>query len=176
MLRVESLSDCKFCMKWCPCAFRLRRLAQSDPDEIIKKVLWRSWWGPLLRTGPSDKMLCRSCWNPLRGPSLILYTSLREDLVKVLLKSSERSEVLAWSCTEPLRRSCAGPGEVLSKRSLHDLVHPCAKILWRPWWNPPPGLVWSCTDPYEEIFGNPSEVLSTSSLHDLVQVLARRSC
>jgi len=51
---------------------------------------------------------------------MILYMSLWEDLVKILLTSSKRSlhelrQVL-------IRRYCGDPGEVLSKRSLHDLV------------------------------------------------------
>ena len=52
------------------------------------------------------------------------------------------------------RRSCGDPGDVLSKRSLHDLV----QVLVRR----------SC--------GDPDRVLSKRSLHDLVQVLVRRSC
>ena len=51
---------------------------------------------------------------------MILYMSLWEDLVKILLTSSKRSlhelrQVL-------MRRYCGDPGEVLSKRFLHDLV------------------------------------------------------
>ena len=51
---------------------------------------------------------------------MILYMSLWEDLVKILLTSSKGSlhelrQVL-------IRRYCGDPGEVLSKRFLHDLA------------------------------------------------------
>jgi len=107
-------------------------------------------------TGPYYKILCRSCWNPL--------------------KSSERS-LPAWSCTDPyekllwrscwnplrspcglaqilMRRPCADPSEVLSKRSLRDLEQVLGKR--------------SC--------GDLGEVLAKRSLHDLVPNLVRRCC
>ena len=51
---------------------------------------------------------------------MILCRSLSEDLVEILVGSSKRSlhelrQVL-------IRRYCGDPGEVLSKRFLHDLV------------------------------------------------------
>ena len=53
-----------------------------------------------------------------------------------------------------VRRSCVHPGDVLSKRSLHDLVHVIVRR--------------SCD--------SPGEILSKRSLHDLAQLLMQRSC
>ena len=54
---------------------------------------------------------------------MILYMSLWEDLVKILVGSSKRSHQDLHELRQVLiRRYCGDPGEVLSKRFLHDLV------------------------------------------------------
>ena len=67
----------------------LMRSSSEDPAEILawsrtgpyEKILWRSWWNPLLCAGPGEKILWESWWNP-------------------------RSEVPAWSCMSGSCTSC----------------------------------------------------------------------
>ena len=124
-----------------------------------------SWWNPLSGLGEILVTSClvqvlttRSCadpaeihWNPLKGPCLVLHRSLWEALVKILLKSSKKS--FCGLAQILMRRPCADPSEVLSKRSLRDLEQVLVKR--------------SC--------GDLGEVLAKRSLLDLVQA-SMRSC
>ena len=78
--------------------------------EILVKDLMSSLEGSMTILQGFHGAVLRSwrCWwNLLRSPCMILYRSVWEDLVKILLLK----EVLAWSCTHPY---------LLSKRSLHE--------------------------------------------------------
>ena len=64
--------------------FSNQGLLRSSPAAAsgpFMTILWES-----LRA-PANK---RSLWNPLRGPCMIAYRSVWEDLVEILLKSSSR--------------------------------------------------------------------------------------
>ena len=90
---------------------------------ILMKSSKRSRGNPgdvLSCTGPYDKILCRSCWNPLRGPCLILHRSLWEDLAKILLNPPKRS--LHDLVPALVRGSCGDHVHILLKG-------PCIKIL-----------------------------------------------
>ena len=99
----------------------------EDPAEILKEVFAWSC------TGPYEKTLWKSCWNPLRSPCALLHRSLWEDLVEILVKSSSLHDIAQLL----MRRSCGDPGEVLPARSLHALV----QLLMRR----------SCGDPGEKL-------------------------
>ena len=73
---------------------------------------------------------------------MILYRSSSEDLVKIMLTSSNRS--LHDLAQVLMRRSCGDPHEFLSKRPLHDPVQALTRR--------------SC--------GDPAEILSQRSLHE----------
>ena len=82
---------------------------------------------------------------------MILYRSLREDVVKIWLTSSKRSlhdlaqVLISRSCGDPdkflskrslrdpvqvlVRRSCGDPGQILSKRSLAEVPEDLADAM-----------------------------------------------
>ena len=97
---------------------------------ILMKSSKRSCGDPgavLSCTHPYDKILCSSCWNPLRGPCLILHRSLWEDLVKIPLKSSK------WSLHDLAHGSlCQDLVRILVKISLRSPWH--CMILCRSLW------------------------------------------
>ena len=140
-------------------------LYRSDPGEILSKrslhkqlavvLLWKLVWEALVRILHQDvvKIRCSSSrsfydilWAPLRGPGMkilikVLYTSLCEDLVEILVKCCHRR--LHDLVQVLVRSSWHGPGEILSV-SLHG-----EKILWRSCWNPPQEILalrsWRCS-------------------------------
>lgn len=83
----------------CPCAFCMRRLAQSDPDWILSDVLWRAWWVPLLYGSFWQDLVEILVKSSLRG----LCVTLCRSCDKILSRSwwHPRLEVLIWSCTDP---------------------------------------------------------------------------
>ena len=124
----------------CPCAFRLRRLAQSLRREVLawgacgchvsEVLVWKLLWEALGRFVYQD--LVRSApaadagpLTTLRGPGMkillqVFYNSLREDLMEILVKCCQRP---LRDLAQPVlvRSSWRGPGDILSV-SLHDLV------------------------------------------------------
>ena len=89
--------------------------------------------------------------NPLRGPCMFFYGSLREDLVKILLTSSRGPSMILY------RSLCEDLDEVLVKSFLRGHC----MILYRSFTESP------C--------GDPSEILSTRSLHeDLADAMSHR--
>ena len=93
----------------CPCACRLRRLVQNGC--------------------PCEKILWRSCWNHKRCSCMILYRSLRKDLVGILMKCGP-SMVLYRPLWEDLEvKSCGCP--------CMACFGPSEKIFWNSCSNPP---------------------------------------
>ena len=97
-------------------------------------------------------MWWRSWWNPLRGPYMLLYRSLWEDLAKILLASS----IKGWS---------------------RSFTLPCDKILLRSWWNPLGIFAWSRTGSCEKILWrscwNPSQEVLASKILKIFEAALR---
>ena len=170
----------KIALVTCPCTFWLRRLAQNSCPGLgpfyddLARVSWCTLGG--------------SWWNPVRGPWMILWWSLWEDLVKVWLTSSKRSshdlaQVLRRSCVKTLQMPCIRGACMAARCSWEFIVSSSCKLqqqvlFWRSC-----GILfgvlawrsWSKFLTWEALV----EILLKSfkrSLHDLVQVLVRRSC
>ena len=110
---------------WCAQCFVkiLHVLAQPSSDfvRVGSLSLW-CWFQPSSRD--SGQEILRLPWKVLlwRCKSFMVqsWRSVMKIFTKALWWSWILSEVLPWSCKVLVRRSCADPGKILSKRSLHE--------------------------------------------------------
>ena len=173
-----------------PCAYRLRRLARSlrrdffqilrrgifPVNSCVKLLLWDVYvHSKFLRERALEEILLNSF---LRGPCMILYRSLTEDLVEILVRSFLRGPCVRSLQIPCLRGACMkalvlGSWEVLVSRSGGIAPQQQQALLWR-----------SCEillpqDPfYKSLCEDLVETLvkcCQRPLDDLVQVLVRNS-